>query len=73
MAHHLLKRKVTREECPWLDADLLPGTVIYPTLDDLEVCTKNGIPVKLNKYKPHYFEIPRDAVVEQFGYEFSDN
>lgn len=72
MAHYL-RRKVTKKECSWLDYDLPVGTRVYPIADEFDVCTPNGMAIMLHNGKLPYIEIPKDAVVEQHGVEFSEN
>lgn len=55
-------RKVTKEECPWLEKDIEKGTELFQIRDLYGVCTPEGIAVTENHLKYPYFEIPKDSV-----------
>lgn len=58
----IILRDLTKDECPWLDEDIVKGTIVYEYFGYTYGCISNkGIAVtnKLNKIP--FFEIPRDA------------
>ena len=59
----VLKRNVTKEECPWLKKDLPVGTIVYPFGGETYGClTSDGFPVLLDVDICEFWEVPRDAL-----------
>lgn len=59
----VLNRDVTVEECPWLDADLIAGTVVWSYDGYTYGCVRpSGIAVTAKAAETPFFEVPEDAI-----------
>lgn len=54
-------RKVTKEECPWLDKDIEEGSTVYEYFGCTYGCISSGIAVSAVDGVDPFFEIPHDA------------
>lgn len=64
-----LTRTVTREECPWLDADLPEGTTVYNYTGCTYGCISwQGKAVSIEENGP-FLEVPRSALSQNRGTE----
>lgn len=64
MTEGALVRRVTKQECPWLEEDLETGKVVYKYYGCTYYCiTPKGIAVTNEPDKTPFYEIPRDSVV----------
>lgn len=57
-------RKVTQEECDWLDEDIEEGTVVYEYSGCTYGCCGDGRPVTMEPGQTPFFEMPEDALEE---------
>lgn len=61
-------REVTQRECPWLDANIPPGTPVWSYDGHTYGCiTPEGIAVTAKQAETPFFELPQDAVRETAG------
>ena len=62
----MVTRIVTRDECPWLDADLFSGVLVYAFKGPTYGCVSpKGIAVTCTLYTGEpFFEVPLDALSE---------
>lgn len=59
----VLTRPVTIAECPWLDADLAEGTVVWSYDNCTYGCVSpGGIAVTAKAAETPFFEVPEDAI-----------
>ena len=57
-----ITRKITKQECPWIDSDLIPGDIIFVYSKHTYGCISgNGIAVSFIRDKEPFFEIPNDS------------
>lgn len=60
-----MTRDVTTDECPWLDADIPAGTILYKYWGYTYGCVSPaGIALTREQSEPPFFEVPRDAIAE---------
>lgn len=60
----IINRKITKEECHWLDEDIEEGTIVYEFLGCTYGCiTNSGIAVTLDINGGYpFFEVPIDSI-----------
>lgn len=60
-----LNRKVTQNECPWLDEDFEKDTIVYKYYGCTYGCvSQGGIPVTFAQDETPFSEIPTSALTE---------
>lgn len=57
-----LIRGVSTNECPWLDAPLLAGELLYIYPGYTYGAIRDGMPLTREPGEPPFFEVPRDAI-----------
>lgn len=58
-----ITRDVTKSECPWLDADVPAGSVVYSYTGATYGCVgPDGLAVTLEPDTTPFFQVPRDAI-----------
>ena len=61
-------RAISRQECPWLDADIPAGTSLWTYDNHTYGCiTPGGVAVSARAAETPFFEVPKDAVMETAG------
>lgn len=61
----LVTRTVTREECPWLEADVAEGIIVYSWYGaTYGAIGPNGRAVSIHPDTPPFMELPRNALRE---------
>jgi hypothetical protein len=56
-------RLISREECPWLDEDILAGTTLWSWDGGVYECVGlGGVAVTAKAAETPFFEVPEDAV-----------
>ena len=56
-------RRITRQECPWLDADIDEGTRVFAYWGNTYGCISDtGIAVTMKRGETPFMEVPKDAV-----------
>lgn len=57
-----LTRDVTTAECPWLDADLPAGDLLFIYPGYTYGAIRDGMPLTREPGETPFFEVPRDAI-----------
>jgi len=65
MTKFKINRKVTQEECPWLEETFEIGQIVFEYFGYTYGCVSpSGIPVTFALNETPFFEIPADALTE---------
>lgn len=54
-------REITRKECPWLEANIVKGTILYKYNGYTYGVIGNGRAVSVEKDVTPFFEIPKNS------------
>ena len=65
MSKFKINRKVTQDECSWLDEDFEIGQIVFEYFGCTYGCiSSSGLPVTFAPDETPFFEIPADALTE---------
>ncbi len=62
MRQGMIVRRISRRECPWLERDLRPGSVVYKYGGPTYGVIARGIAVSDRPGETPFYEVPLDAV-----------